>query len=191
MRTAKTLIRLGGCPDWSESSLGAHSFVGFVMSRLICLAVFSDLTTWMSPFTFVIQGLYLFLVVSKLKNYNVCFREANGVDPDTPPKRGVVTNISQSMNNVWASHDFESGMNRMAIHGVSPCCYVKPVIAVRLTEHLGETLKSLHLTWQIFQQETEFVSPRTYLCWCWTRLSNGKTQSASVRRRNACTLYKH
>ena len=26
MRTAKTLIRLGGCPDWSESSLGAHSF---------------------------------------------------------------------------------------------------------------------------------------------------------------------
>ena len=25
-RTAKTLIRLGGCPGWSESSLGAHSF---------------------------------------------------------------------------------------------------------------------------------------------------------------------
>ena len=24
MRTAKTLIRLGGCPGWSESSLGAH-----------------------------------------------------------------------------------------------------------------------------------------------------------------------
>ena len=25
MRTAKTLIRLGGCPSWSESSLGAYS----------------------------------------------------------------------------------------------------------------------------------------------------------------------
>ena len=25
MRIAKTLIRLGGCPGWSESSLGAHS----------------------------------------------------------------------------------------------------------------------------------------------------------------------
>ena len=25
MRTAKTLIRLGGCPGWSEFSLGAHS----------------------------------------------------------------------------------------------------------------------------------------------------------------------
>ena len=24
MRTAKSLIRLGGCPGWSESSLGAH-----------------------------------------------------------------------------------------------------------------------------------------------------------------------
>ena len=29
MRTAKTLIRLGGCPGWSESSLGAHSFCWF------------------------------------------------------------------------------------------------------------------------------------------------------------------
>ena len=25
MRTAKTLIRLGGCPGWSESSMGAHA----------------------------------------------------------------------------------------------------------------------------------------------------------------------
>ena len=29
MRTAKTLIRLGGCPGWSESSLGSHSFCWF------------------------------------------------------------------------------------------------------------------------------------------------------------------
>ena len=28
-RTAKTLIRLGGCPGWSESSLGANSFSWF------------------------------------------------------------------------------------------------------------------------------------------------------------------
>ena len=27
MRTAKTLIRLGGCPDWSEYSLGAHAIL--------------------------------------------------------------------------------------------------------------------------------------------------------------------
>ena len=27
MRTAKTLIRLGGCPGWSESSLGAHAIL--------------------------------------------------------------------------------------------------------------------------------------------------------------------
>ena len=33
--TAKTLIRLGGCPGWSESSLGAHHFVGFVVLGLI------------------------------------------------------------------------------------------------------------------------------------------------------------
>ena len=29
LSTAKTLIRLGGCPGWSESSLGAHSFWWF------------------------------------------------------------------------------------------------------------------------------------------------------------------
>ena len=28
-RTAKTLIRLGGCPDWSESSVGPQSFCWF------------------------------------------------------------------------------------------------------------------------------------------------------------------
>ena len=29
MQTAKTLIRLGRCPGWSETSLGAHSFCWF------------------------------------------------------------------------------------------------------------------------------------------------------------------
>ena len=29
MRTAKTLIRLGACPGWSESSLGTHSLCWF------------------------------------------------------------------------------------------------------------------------------------------------------------------
>ena len=37
MPTVKTLIRLGGCPGWSELSLGAQIiFVGFVMLRLSC-----------------------------------------------------------------------------------------------------------------------------------------------------------
>ena len=35
MRTAKTLIRLGRRPSWSESSLGAHHFLGFVMRWLM------------------------------------------------------------------------------------------------------------------------------------------------------------
>ena len=33
-RTANTLIRLGGCPGWTESLLGASHFVGFVMRWL-------------------------------------------------------------------------------------------------------------------------------------------------------------
>ena len=35
-RTAKALIRLGECPDWSESSLGYSHFIGFVMRWLKC-----------------------------------------------------------------------------------------------------------------------------------------------------------
>ena len=34
MRTAKTLIRLGGCPGWSESSLGAHGIL--LLSSCCC-----------------------------------------------------------------------------------------------------------------------------------------------------------
>ena len=40
MRIAKGLIRLGGCPGWSESSLGAHSFCWIIMSRLIYSEIF-------------------------------------------------------------------------------------------------------------------------------------------------------
>ena len=38
---AKTLIRLGGCPGWSESSLGAHSFCWFchVVAQIIIFAL--------------------------------------------------------------------------------------------------------------------------------------------------------
>ena len=34
----RRLIRLGGCPGWSESSLGAHLYFGFVMSWLISIS---------------------------------------------------------------------------------------------------------------------------------------------------------
>ena len=47
MQTAKTLIRLGGSPDWSESSLGVCHFVVFVVRRLNCLCV---LFCWSSSF---------------------------------------------------------------------------------------------------------------------------------------------
>ena len=36
-RGQRRLIRLGGCTGWSESLLGAHHFVGFVMHRLIIM----------------------------------------------------------------------------------------------------------------------------------------------------------
>ena len=37
-QTAKTLIRLGGCPGWSESSLGAQPLCWFCHEWLICFS---------------------------------------------------------------------------------------------------------------------------------------------------------
>ena len=44
MRTAKTLIRLGGCPGWSESSLGAHSHCWFCHVAAFMLFFFKGLS---------------------------------------------------------------------------------------------------------------------------------------------------
>ena len=57
MRTAKTLIRLGGCPGWSESSLGAHSLCWFchVTARLVLPRFLSSCS--FSPFSIVITSL--------------------------------------------------------------------------------------------------------------------------------------
>ena len=51
MRTAKTLIRLGGCPGWSESSLGAHAILLVLSCRGSCFCVllrFSLKSTYMT-----------------------------------------------------------------------------------------------------------------------------------------------
>ena len=50
MRTAKTLIRLGGCPGWSESSLGAHSVCWFChVAAHIIMAVIFHVTNPINP----------------------------------------------------------------------------------------------------------------------------------------------
>ena len=45
--SAKTLIRLGGCPGWSDLCWAHSHFVGFVISRLICSdwQVFDNITS--------------------------------------------------------------------------------------------------------------------------------------------------
>ena len=42
MRTAETLIRLGKCPGWSESSLGAHSFCWFCHVAAHLFSIYSQ-----------------------------------------------------------------------------------------------------------------------------------------------------
>ena len=59
-RTAETLIRLGGCPGWSESSLGAQSFCGFVMRRLICIWISASSLGPFLPNFIEVEGAYWF-----------------------------------------------------------------------------------------------------------------------------------
>ena len=49
MRTVKTLIRLGGCPGWSESSLGAESFCWFCHKAVQILLIFCNLDVQKQP----------------------------------------------------------------------------------------------------------------------------------------------
>ena len=51
MRTVKTLIRLGGCPGWSESSLGTHATL-LVLSRVVSHVY---MHRWGSVYRFVHQ----------------------------------------------------------------------------------------------------------------------------------------
>ena len=63
-RTAKTMIRLGGCPGWSESSLGAHSFCWFchVAAQLWGLfRVFRDEGYWSILFRDI--GIFIILIL--------------------------------------------------------------------------------------------------------------------------------
>ena len=62
MRTAKTLIRLGGCPGWSESSLGAYAIL-LVLSR-------SGSNFVVVPKCFIFSEIFVHEVRSK----NQCFR---------------------------------------------------------------------------------------------------------------------
>ena len=67
MRTAETLIRLGGCPGWSESSLGAHA-------TLLVLSCRGSL-----------RRFYHRILCSKATD-----RMANSVDPDQTAPSGLL-----------------------------------------------------------------------------------------------------
>ena len=52
-RTAKTLIRLGGCPGWSESSLGGQSFCWFYHEGAHLIPYFLTLLRIQTHFTVI------------------------------------------------------------------------------------------------------------------------------------------
>ena len=70
MRTAKTLIRLGGCPGCSDSSLGAHAIL-LVLSR--CGS--NDETPYHNKWYFqnctLIIGAYLFKVLFMFRENDI------------------------------------------------------------------------------------------------------------------------
>ena len=78
-RTAKTLIRLGGCPGWSESSLGAHSFCTFchVVAHIIIFIHFLISITIniinITPITWYLHNIHIIIVVVTLNRASSLF----------------------------------------------------------------------------------------------------------------------
>ena len=80
MPTAKTLIRLGGCPDWSESLLGAQVILLVLLcsgSYCKCLKNLDDLQNCCNRTKIWIVWFYLTVMQPKDAD-----RMANGADPE-------------------------------------------------------------------------------------------------------------
>ena len=76
MRTAKSLIRLGGCPGWSESSLGAQPHCWFCHEVAHMTFVKPDASTkitlcYMLILFQTISGTWYFKTIYMLKVYSV------------------------------------------------------------------------------------------------------------------------
>ena len=76
MKKAKALIRLGGCPGWSEASLGAHSFCWFChVAAHMCLAsfLFFNKKTSALLYNFIIHFM-IWLKLFLIKSLKWCFK---------------------------------------------------------------------------------------------------------------------
>ena len=91
-QTAKTLIRQGGCPGWSESSLGAHSFGWFchVVAQLLILMSQYFPYDFMLFFDNAIQtsmpSVYNLTSFSVCKRITCKFKKFSREDDDSQPK---------------------------------------------------------------------------------------------------------
>ena len=58
MRTAKTLIRVGRCKGWSESSLCAHSFCWFCHVVALVISFVNTNTIWATSRENILSGIF-------------------------------------------------------------------------------------------------------------------------------------
>ena len=63
LHAVKTLIRLSGCPGWTESSLGAHHFVAFVVLWLIFVKKAKITDYLWQPCTFCALTIFILLCI--------------------------------------------------------------------------------------------------------------------------------
>ena len=107
MRTVKTMIRLGGCPGWSESSLGEHSFCWFchVLAHLCLVSHIWDLGKQWRPRSDAAPGSILFFYRNFDQKWN---KKKCKSTPDTPKfGNGLVQLISmeKSTGQIWVNLD--------------------------------------------------------------------------------------
>ena len=104
MWTAKTLIRLGGCPGWSESSLGAHSFCWFC--HIAAHLYYALKSLWWYCVNFALQQFDFYWI--KRCNilqyvYAFCYYEPPRDKTTKMTMRPAKTQISLGVRPVWSA----------------------------------------------------------------------------------------
>ena len=101
MRTAKTLIRLDGCPGWSESSLGAHSFGWFchVAAHIVKTVTETNKILWQTWTSRNVKDQIYELPHDKI-NKMICAPSEDSDQPGHPPS--LIRVFAVRLKRAWA-----------------------------------------------------------------------------------------
>ena len=197
MRTAKTLIRLGGCPGWSESSLGAHSFCWFchvAASLILCSGSNSRIneedfeiskhSSWIMMGFQTVKWETTKWAVTWQNQQSECVPSVNSDQPWHPPslikvfavcmkKPGVLSYPLSAQRRLWS--DWADAQADLSLHWAQSMCWFCHLVA-----QISKYSSWIMTGFQIVKWETTTKSKQQRKCTlrCWSVLKLQKIQTA-------------